>query len=55
MVLQSLTGAERRVRLSEWPLWSTWEPRLSNALPGFMGDYSSAAGLFDGLEWALGR
>ena len=54
MVLQSLTGAERRVRLSEWPLWSTWESRLSNALPGSMADYSAPAGLFDGLEWATG-
>lgn len=54
MVLQSLTGAERRVRLSEWPLWSTWESRLSNALLGSMADYSAPSGLFDGLEWATG-
>ena len=54
MVLQSLTGAERRVRLSEWPLWSTWESRLSNALPGSMAAYSAPSGLFDELEWVSG-
>ena len=54
MVLQSLTGAERRVRLSEWPLWSTWESRLSNALPGSMAAYSAPSGVFDELEWVSG-
>ena len=42
------------MRLSEWPLWSTWESRLSNALPGSMADYSAPSGLFDGLEWVSG-
>lgn len=42
------------MRLSEWPLWSTWESRLSNALLGSMADYSAPSGLFDGLEWATG-